>query len=236
MIGAYLKKKLSSGEKVFLIGPDYSGGHEILEGFKNQFPAGQIAGELYPPFAKTSDYSPYLAKIQQSGAKNVFAFFAGSEAINFTKQFDQFGLASSVHLYATGDLTEGDALGAESASAQGIQTVLNYNFDIDTSVNKKFVPAFEKKYKEHPTVRAAVLYDIAIMLDKAVASISGDVSGQAIADALAKSGEVQGVRGAIKFNDNRTIVQNWYLREVKKVDGDLTNVLVEKMPSDFLYK
>ena len=85
-------------------------------------------------------------------------------------------------------------------------------------------------------MRAAVLYDIAIMLDKAVASISGDVSGQAIADALAKSGEVQGVRGAIKFNDNRTIVQNWYLREVKKVDGDLTNVLVEKMPSDFLYK
>lgn len=236
VIGAYLKEKLSADEKVFLIGPDYSGGHEILGGFKAQFPQGQIAGELYPPFAKTSDYSPYLAKIQQSGVKNVFAFFAGSEAINFTKQFDQFGLASSVQLYATGDLTEGDALGAEGDTAKGIQTVLNYNYDIDTPVNKEFVPAFEKKYDDHPTVRAAVLYDIMIMLDKAIGSIPGDISGQAIADALAKSGEVQGVRGDIKFDATRTIVQDWYLRDVKEVDGKLTNVLVETMPSDFVNK
>ena len=234
VLGSHLKEELPADEKVILIGPDYAGGHELLQGFKDVFPKDKILDELYPPFNKTKDYSPYLSKIKQSGARNVVAFFAGREAIDFTQQFAKFGLSSSLQLYAAGDLTEGNALTAEVETAKGIKTVLNYNYDIDTPLNKKFAPAFEVKFGNQPTVRAAVMYDVAIMLDHAIDQIDGKVTRQAIADQLAKITDVNGVRGNLHFNEQRTVVQDWYLREVKEVAGQLTNVVLEKLPSEFL--
>ncbi len=218
-----------SKEKFYLIGADYSGGHETLDGFKETFPADLIAGEIYTPFGTTTDFSTYLSKIRASGAQNVFSFYAGGEAIEFTKQFKQFGLGDSIKLYSAGFLTEGAALAAEGDAALGVFNSTRYNWDLDNPQNQEFAPAYEEEFQTVPTVYAATMYDVGAILDKALDSIEGDVSRESINEALEGVGTVKGVRGDLEFDDNRTVVQGFYLTEVKKTDQGLRNVTIDTL-------
>jgi branched-chain amino acid transport system substrate-binding protein len=228
ILGADLADDASAGD-FFLVGSDYSGGHETLDGFKETFPADRIAGELYTPYGTTSDYSPYLAKIRASGAKNVFCFYAGGEAIEFTKQFHQFGLDKSVNLYSAGFLTAGTALDAEGQTALGVRNATRYNWDVDNPQNKEFVEAYQKKYDAVPTVYAANMYDIGLLLDEAIGSIDGAVTHENLRDAIAGLGGVDGVRGSLEFDSTNTIKQPFYLTEVKKTSDGLRNVTIKEL-------
>lgn len=228
LLGKHMAKQ-SSGD-FYLLGADYSGGHETLGGFEQTFPKNRIAGQAYfPPFGQTSDFSPYLAKIRASGAKNVFAFGPGADSIKLVKQFHQFGLDKSVTLYGAGFLTEGSALTAQGDAALGVMNATRYSWDIDNPVNKQFVDAYQQKYGSLPTVYAANMYDIAIMLDKAIGSIKGNVDRDAIKNAIAHLGTVDGVRGQLSFNNDNTVVQDFYLTKVEKTDQGLRNVIVTKL-------
>lgn len=214
----------------FLIGADYSGGRETIAGFKETIPADRIAGELYTPFGTTTDYSSYLSQIRASGAENVFSFYAGGEAIEFTKQFDQFGLSDSVNLYSAGFLTEGSALEAEGKAALGVYNATRYNWDIENDVNAEFAPAYEEEFGTVPTVYAATMYDVGLILDQAVSAIDGDVSAQAINDALGDLDTVEGARGELSFDETQTVVQQHYLTEVQETEEGLANVTLETLP------
>jgi branched-chain amino acid transport system substrate-binding protein len=228
-LGAKMAEDAAAGN-FFLIAADYSGGHETVNGFKETMPADRIAGELYTPFGTTTDYSSYLSQIRASGAKNVFTFYAGGEAIEFTKQFDQFGLSDSVNLYSAGFLTEGAALKAEGEAALGVFNATRYNWDIDNAVNEEFAPAYEEAFDTIPTVYAATMYDVGLILDQAVSSIDGDVTGQTINDALGELDTVEGARGELTFDDTRTVRQRHYLTEVQMTDEGLRNVTLETLP------
>ncbi|MGI5490385.1 ABC transporter substrate-binding protein [Microtetraspora malaysiensis] len=228
-LGEKLAKDESAG-KFFLIAADYSGGHETLAGFKETFAAGRIAGELYTPYGTTTDFSPYLSKIRASGAKNVFSFYTGAEAIAFTKQFHQFGLSDSVKLYSAGFLTPEPDLNAEGEAALGVLNSTRYNWDLDNAENKAFVPAYEKAFGSVPTVYAATMYDVGAILDNAVSKIQGQVTRSSINDALGRIGTVNGVRGPLTFDDTRTVQQHFYLTEVQKTDAGLRNVTSETLP------
>lgn len=228
-LGVFLEEE-SAGD-VFLIAPDYSGGHETIAGFKETFPSDRIAGEVYPPFGTTSDYSSYLTQIRNSGAKQVFCFFAGREAIDFTKQFDAFGLSESITLYSAGYLTDGGLLDAEGDAALGVRNASRYNWDLDNPANREFAPAFEDAYDRLPTIPAATMYDIGLILDEAVASIDGDVTRQTINEALEGVGTLNGVRGELGFDDSRTVVAQNYLTEVRKTDVGLRNVTIDTLPN-----
>lgn len=228
LLGKKMAKDPSAG-KFFLIASDYSGGHETIDGFKQTFPKNRIAGELYTPFGKTSDYSSYLAKIRASGAKNVFSFYAGGEAISFTKQFASFGLAKSVKLYSAGFLTEGSALTAEGKAAKGVLNATRYNWDLKNPENRRFVADYQKKYHTVPTVYAANMFDIGIMLDKALSTIKGSADHQSIRDAIAHLGAIEGVRGKLSFNKDNTVEQGFYLTKVEKTPDGLRNVTVGRL-------
>lgn len=227
LLGTDLAKDKAAGD-FFLIGADYGAGHEHTEGFKKAFPADRIKGEIYTPWGTTSDYSPYLSKIRASGAKNVAAFYAGGEAIEFVKQFKAFGLSDSVKLYGFGFLTEG-VLAAQGEAALGVKNATRYNWDIDNPQNSAFVKAYEKQHSSLPTVYAATMYDIGMLLDKAIASIQGEVTRAKVQEAIKSLGPVQGVRGEMKFGANNTISQSFYLTEVKEAGQGLRNVIVKEL-------
>jgi branched-chain amino acid transport system substrate-binding protein len=119
---------------VFLLAAEFVAGHEQINGFKAAFTAGggKIAGEQYSPFGTTQDFQPYLAQVRASGAGAVYAFYAGQDAINFVRQYRDFGLAGRIPLYGPGFLTEGPVLTALGAAADGLVNVLNYSSELDT--------------------------------------------------------------------------------------------------------
>lgn len=205
---------------VYLIAADYAAGKEMLAGFKKPFEdaGGKVAGEKYTPFGKTQDFQPYLSAIRSSGAKAVYSFYAGAEAVSFVKQYEQFGLAKQTPLYGTGFLTEGGVLKAQGQAAVGVKTSLHYSTELDTARNKEFVAAYQKAYQSPPTVYAVQSYDAAAVLDKALAKANGD-GGEALAKALGDVGPIDSPRGEWRFDANHDPDQPYYLREVSR-DGD----------------
>ena len=104
------------------------------------YAGGTVAGSEFTPFGKTTNFQPYLARIERSGAKAVYCFYAGAEAVAFVKQYQQFGLASKIPLYCSGFATEGGVLKAQGDAALGIKTSLHYSDQIDNPTNTKKHP------------------------------------------------------------------------------------------------
>lgn len=228
-LGSYVAEHIDGD--VYLIAADYQAGKDQVEGFKSTFePAGgTIAETAYTPFPDTTNFQPYLADIQQSGASAVFAFYAGGAAVDFVKQYEEFGLAGEIPLYSPGFLTEGGVLNGQGDSAIGTFTAMNYSADLDNEVNQSFVEEYQEAYDEAPTTYAMSSYDAAQVLDKAIESAGDDVTSASINEAIAEVGDIDSPRGTWHFTDNKTPQQMWYLREVQKNDSTLSNIVVDEL-------
>jgi branched-chain amino acid transport system substrate-binding protein len=226
-LGAYVAGQVKDG-KVFLAAPAYAGGKEATAGFQEAFEAagGSVAGTELTPFGTTTNFQPYLARIQRSGAKAVYCFYAGAEAVSFVKQYQQFGLSSKVPLYCSGFVTEGGVLKAQGDAALGIQGSLHYSDQLDNPTNQKFVADYSSKYGESPTVYAVQAYDAAAVLDRALAKGTG---GDAIVEGLRGIGEIDSPRGPWRFDDGHGPDQIYYLRTTEEQEGRIVNAVVRPL-------
>ena len=68
-------------------------------------------------------------------------------------------------------------------------------------------------------------YDAAAVLEKALRLTGADLSPQSLNTALSSVGALDSPRGAWQFNQSRTPLQRWYLRQVRK-DGQVTTNMV----------
>jgi branched-chain amino acid transport system substrate-binding protein len=228
-MGAHLAQ---SGFKdgVYAIAPDYAAGTEVIAGFTKAFEAGggKVVGQAKTPFGKTSDYQPFLSGIQSSGAKATFCFFSGSEAITFVRQYAQFGLATSIPLYGSGFLTEGNVLSQQADAALGVQTTLHYSDQLDNPANKDFVAKYTAKYGESPSCFSVQTWDAANVLNRALRSATA-VDGDTISAALGGVGTVEdSPRGPWRF-EGQTPRQTIYLRRVDRTGGKLVNGVVQDL-------
>ena len=226
VMGQHLAKA-AAGQRVYILAPDYAAGTEVLTGFRKAFEAGggQIAGEAKPAFGKTQDYQPFLAPIRQSGAKAVFCFFSGAEAVAFVKQYHQFGLHAELPLYGSGFLTEGSVLAAQGEAALGIQTTLHYCAELDSPANREFVAAYRAKYDAVPTCFSVQAWDAANVLDRALAQATA-LDGDSLSKALASVGTIENSpRGPWSF-DGQSPRQQVYLRKVEKRESGYVNAVV----------
>jgi branched-chain amino acid transport system substrate-binding protein len=226
-LGEYVAGQVKDG-KVFLAAPDYAAGEEATAGFREAFEAagGQVAGTELTPFGTTTNFQPYLARIQRSGAEAVYCFYAGAEAVAFVKQYQQFGLADRIPLYCSGFVTEGGVLEAQGDAALGIKGSLHYSDQLDNPTNDKFVADYGARYGDSPTVYAVQAYDAAAVLDQALAK---GTTGDAIVEGLKGVGEVDSPRGPWRFTDGHGPDQVYYLRETEERGGKLVNAIVRPL-------
>ena len=218
---------------VFLTAPNYQAGKDMMNAFKETFvPAGgKIVAEDYPKLGET-DYAPYLTKIRQSGAKAVFAFFSGTDAVNFVKQYSQFGLKQSIKLTGAGFLTEPDVLPAQGAAALGVITGHFYTPLLDNATNHRFVKEFRDKYfGKMPDGFACQGYDTAEVILRALKVVNANTQDKdKLVDAIGKV-EFDSPRGRFKFDPKtHNVIQPFiYVREVREVYGGLNNVPIDKV-------
>ena len=215
-------------ESVFLIAADYAAGKEATGGFEKTFTeaGGKVAGSVFTPFGTTTNYQPFLAQIQQSGADCVYSFFAGAEAVAFTKQYDQFGLNDTIQLYSSGFLTEGGVLQAAGEAATGVETSLHYSDQLDTPENQEFVEAYRAEYDEAPTVYAVQAYDAAQALDQAFET---GTEGAEVVEGLMGIDTISSPRGEFGFSEGHGPEQTYYLRRVEQGEDGLVNTVVEEL-------
>jgi branched-chain amino acid transport system substrate-binding protein len=230
-MGGWVAKNVS--KDVFLTAPNYQAGKDMMNAFKETFlPAGgKVVDEDYPKLGET-DYAPYLTKIKQSGAKAVFAFYSGTDAVNFVKQFASFGLKQSIKLTGAGFLTEPDVLPAQGGSALGVITGHFYTPLLDNTANHKFVKDFREKYfGKMPDGFACQGFDTAEVIVRALKAVNGNTQDKDKLVAAIEKVEFDSPRGPFRFDPKtHNVIQPFiYVREVREVYGGLNNVPIDKV-------
>jgi branched-chain amino acid transport system substrate-binding protein len=194
----------------------YAAGEEMIAAFKEGFTqaGGKVETELLVPFPEV-EFQSYLTQIAEKKPDAVFTFFAGGGAVKFVKDYHAAGLRKSIPLYGAGFVTDG-TLQAQGEAAEGIQTTLHYADDLDNAKDKAFRAAYHKRYNAEPDVYSVQGYDAAALLDIGLSATKGDINAK---DALYKvmaAAKIDSPRGPISFSASHNVVQNVYLREVRK--------------------
>ncbi|MEU1969567.1 ABC transporter substrate-binding protein [Micromonospora sediminicola] len=219
---------------VWVIGPDYVGGHEQITGFTDAFTAagGQLANPggkpTWTPFPTTTNFLPYLAQIRSSGAKAIYTFYAGRSAIDLVRQYSQSDV-KNIPLYGA-FLTEGAVLQAQGAASEGVWNISNYSPQLDNPANRTFVEQWAQRFPRTPTPQAMAAYDAAAVLDKAIAAAGNKVTADTINKAIAGLGDIDSPRGTWRFSPSSHVpIQRWYLSVARRDGERMSNQLVQEL-------
>jgi len=136
-------------KKVYLLGQNYAHGVQVAkyakEGLKAKRPDIQIVGEDLHPLAQVRDFSPYIAKIKQSGADSVITGNWGSDLALLLKSANDAGLDVrffTYYAYGTGAPT---AMG--SASDGKVYAVGYGHYNMGGEIQKS-IDGFKKKMND----------------------------------------------------------------------------------------
>src|SRR5471032_1725146 len=102
-MGLYMNQK--GVKSVFLIGPNYAAGKDMLAGVKSTF-KGEVVGEEYTVWPSQLDFSAELTKARNSGAASIFVFYPGAAGVQFLNQYAQAGLQKQLPLYTAFTIDE----------------------------------------------------------------------------------------------------------------------------------
>jgi branched-chain amino acid transport system substrate-binding protein len=106
-------------------------------------------------------------------------------------------------------------------AAAGAFSAAVYNDDLDNAANKTFVKAYTAKYKRRPSIYSALGYDVVQVLDRAVRAVNGDLTRKDDIRNALRQATFDLVRGPMRFNTNQFPIQNFYLVQATKADGDM---------------
>jgi branched-chain amino acid transport system substrate-binding protein len=221
-------------KKMFLIYTDYGPGLEAGAAFKKSFTdaGGTVVGEVKPPL-RSPDYSAYVQRAKDAKPQAIFIFApAGEHPQAFLKAYQDSGLKEAgVKILATGDLTDENQFDSLGDGTLGMFTVFHYAESHDSALNHMFVKDFYQFAPPHtrPDFGGACLYDVLQAIYKVVELQHGKLDPDKTL-ALLKGMKFESPRGPIMIDQHRDIVQNVYVREVRKVDGKLQNVEIDTIP------
>jgi branched-chain amino acid transport system substrate-binding protein len=219
-------------KKIAMIGFDYAFGWESAAGFLRSFEeaGGQIVQKLWSPIG-TADYGPYLAQLRRD-VDAVFAVFAGADALRFVKQYADAGLKGRIPLIGGGTLTDEHVLRTMGDEATGIVTALHYSAALDNPNNRKFVQAYEAKYKQVPSYYAMESYVAGQVLQQAIEGLKGHVEDkEKLLGALRKVELQNAPHGTLKLDGYGNPIQNIYVRKVERVNDRLQNTVISTFPN-----
>ena len=114
--------------------------------------------------------------------------------------------------------------------ALGVTTVFHYSAAAERPANKRFVEAWKKAYgaDSTPNFAAVGAWDGMAMIVEAVRQQKGKIDADRTMEIFRNWKNPESPRGPIAIDpETRDIVQNEYLREVRKVGGSLANVELE---------
>ena len=196
---------------------DYAKG--LAQFFKENFikNGGQVViEEAY--LQKDTDFKSTLTKIK--AAQPDFIYIPGyyQEVGLIVKQAREMGITVPM---AGGDGWDSAKLPEIAGKAALENTFFSslYSPDDTSDLNKEFVAEYKKAYNTNPDVFAALAYDSALLVAKAIED-AGSADPAKIAEAMAKIKGFKGVSGEVTFNEQHNPIKSAVIIEHK--DGKQT--------------
>jgi branched-chain amino acid transport system substrate-binding protein len=228
-VGEYMNQK--GVKSVYLIGPNYAAGKDMLAGVAATF-KGKVVGEDLTKWPDQLDFSAELTKVRSAKPDAVFVFYPGAAGVQFLTQYAQSGLKGQIPLY-TAFTIDAITLKLQKELALGVPGAQHWVNDLPNDANKKYVADFRKKFGNYPTFYGAQSYDAANFINSAVVVVKGDLTKKDAMRAEMRKASYASVRGPYKYGNNHFPIQNFYLQDVvKDAEGNLTLKTVATIVKD----
>src|SRR5207302_1730152 len=229
-LGQWAAKKF---RKAYTLVSDYGPGHDAEEAFIRGFKQGrgEVVGTVRVPL-QNPDFAPYLQRVKDARPDALMVFIpAGRTATAVMKTFGELGLdKAGVKLIGPGDITTDEELPNMGEVALGVLTVHHYSAAATRPANKAFVAAWKEEYgaDSTPNFVAVGAWDGMDMMFQTIKAQKGKLDPDKTMEMFKNYRTPNSPRGPISIDpDTRDIVQNEYLREVRRVGGQLANVELE---------
>ena len=214
---------------VVITASDFSAGHHSVEAFKAGFEeaGGKVIKEVYPKLG-TMDFAPFLTAIDAKGADAVYAWFAGTDAVRFVQQYQEFGLKKRLPLYGYGVIADDPYLASIGDAALGVITCCHYAWTIDSPRNRAFVKAYQAKWGEVPSRYSEFGYVSAQVIGAAAEALKGQVEDiPRVSETMRQvATKIETPSGPLAFDQYNQRIVNVYVEKVEKRDGKLVNVII----------
>lgn len=219
------------GEKIYVAAADYAFGREASAAFIEAYTAagGEVVGEVYPPLGN-NDYASYLTTISNEDVDGVYGFFAGSDAVRFVQQYDEYGLQEQFPLIGSTWLVAEDVRESVGDAAEGIYASTFWDYTLESEENQEFVEAYESAYDRRPTIESLEGYDAARVIADALESLEGDISNpDKIVEAISNV-TFTSPRGEFAFDkDTHHVIQDMHITETTVVDDGTENKILHTL-------
>lgn len=170
------------GQRIFLLMPDYAYGHEQNAAYRSVADdAGcEVTGVAWFPLG-TTDFNPYIPRVEGSGADVIVFGGAGRDQINFMRQAAQFGLKDDFEIFFNiEDLTFDEELGFDLVD--GTYAMAHFYWTIDDDGVRDYVDAYQDRHGRPPGGYSVFLYNAVNLIADQIAA--GNDSSEAFQDAL----------------------------------------------------
>jgi branched-chain amino acid transport system substrate-binding protein len=224
-------------KRAYVLVSDFGAGHDSEQAFEKGFTegGGQIVGKVRMPM-QNPDFIPFMQRAKDTKPEILFAFIpAGRQATAIMKAYSDLALdKAGIRFVGPGDITTDEELPNMGDIALGAITAHHYSAAAERPANKAFVAAWKKEYGENstPNFMAVGAWDAMDAIYQAIREQKGKIDPERTMAIWKNYKNPNSPRGPISIDpETRDIVQNEYIREVRKVDGKLANVELETIPN-----
>ena len=224
-------------KRAYQIVSDFAPGFDAEEAFAKGFTegGGQVIGKVRVSLA-SQDFAPFMQRAMDARPDIVFGFVpAGKLSVQLMKSFSDVGLdKAGIKLVGSGNLTTDEELQGMGDVTLGKVTTYHYSVAADRPANKAFQAMFVKEYGDKVVGNFVTVtaWDAMDAIYAAIRAQGGKVDPDRTKELLRNYKNPNSPRGPISIDpETRDIVQNVYIREVRRVGNQLANVELETIPN-----
>jgi branched-chain amino acid transport system substrate-binding protein len=226
--GEYVYNKLHY-KKVAILGVDFAMSWEQVGGFQRSFEesGGKVVQKVWAPLG-FKDFKEPISHLSKD-ADAIFVMSAVDSADIIAKQIKQYG--PKLPIIGGGPSYDETIFSTVGDDALGAITPFHYSAVLDRPEMKRFNASYRKMFKSEPGQFAESAYVSGMVIKAALEAVHGNVGDkEKFLSALKHADIPDAPRGPIKMDEYGNPTENVYVRQVKKVNGHLENVVIDTFP------
>jgi branched-chain amino acid transport system substrate-binding protein len=215
---------------------DFIPGHDSEAAFIKGFTdgGGKIIDSVRFPM-QNPDFVPFVQRVKDAKPDVALLWVpAQTQATAMMNAVRDLGVREAgIHIVSAQDLLPDEELPKMGDTPLGLITAGNYSTAAQRPANQAFLAAWTKEYGDQsiPDFFSVDGWDGMAALFDLIKETKGNFTADQAMEFLSHWKNPDSPRGPIEIDPNtRDIVQNIYIREVKKIDGKLANVEIATIP------
>ena len=201
------------------IAPDYSfgyGGAASARDACTKFGGEFVADDIFAPL-DTTDFTPYVEQMMDSGAEAWIATWAGGGFVPLMQAAEDLGLTEAMAMGSS--IANNATVPVFYATAVGQNSGILYHYTLpDNPINDWLVEQVQTRYGEPPDLFDADGMNAALLAMNALAKTEGDTDAAALIEAM-EGIEFDGPKGKISVRpEDHVAIQDMYIVKILNVD------------------